>query len=160
MNQDHRVCHISWTTEREWAFSIICIYEIGKWGKKWASSWHTHSSWTEREKLGSVGWCFVWVSAATWGCALQINTGRGGDPGSQLLLPLSSLHPTRTTGPSLVLAVPSVWTGVTDSSKSLTHHGWQSFLLPRLRPASISWRTLVSCRLRWIKRRLVMRIRI
>ena len=70
----------------------------------------THSSWTEREKLGSVGWCFsvgrcfVWVSATTRGCALQINTGRGGDPGSQLLLPLSSLHPTRTTGPSLVLA--------------------------------------------------------
>ena len=63
----------------------------------------THSSWTEREKLGSVGRCFVWVSAATGGCALQINTEGGGDPGSQLLLPLSSLHPTRTTGPSLLV---------------------------------------------------------
>ena len=127
MNQDHRVCHISWTTEREWAFSIICIYEIGKWGKKWASSWHT----LELDRVRKVGQCWVvfqcWEMFClgqcyylAWGCALQINTGRGGDPGSQLLLPLSSLHPTRTTGPSMVLAVPSVRSGVTDSSKSLT----------------------------------------
>ena len=53
--------------------------------------------------LDSAGWCFVWVSATTGGCALQINTERGGDPGSQLLLPLSSLHPTRSTGPSLLV---------------------------------------------------------
>ena len=109
MNQDHRVCHISWTTEREWAFSKICIYEIGQWGKKWASSWHTHSSWTEREKLGSVG--------------IPVWTVLGGVLSGSVLL-LGAVHYRSTLGEVVIQVVNYCCPSPVSTPLELQAHPW------------------------------------